>query len=320
MDLRQQFLDAVGREQGARAAIQVNLLGLGRHQHAHEVARLLEALDPLDLDAVEVLVEHIAHGAADQVLFLVDHRGGVRGEGGLADRLPQAQQILIVALDLGLGALGARRADDQAHALGHFQGRHGALQATTVRGVGDLARNAAALAGVGHQDAVAAGQREPGGQGRALGAALVLDDLDQQDLAALDDVLDLVATHQAALQPLFVGQGRFGIDVVAGRFAVEIVLVLIVVRLGHDGFAVGDGDLVVVGVDFVEGEEAVAIAAVFNEGSLQAGLYACDLGEVDIAAKLALRTGFEIEFLNLAPVHDGDPGLLGMRRIDQHCL
>lgn len=153
-----------------------------------------------------------------------------------------------------------------------------------------------------------------------LAPALVLDDLDQQDLAALDDVLDLVATHQAALQPLFVGQSRFGIDIVAGRSAVEIVLVLVVVRLGHDGFAVGDGDLVVVGVDFVEGEEAVAIAAVFNKGGLQAGLYAGDLGEVDVAAKLALRTGSEIEFLNLAPVHDGDPGLLGMRRIDQHCL
>ena len=64
----------------------------------------------------------------------------------------------------------------------------------------------------------------------------------------------------------------------------------------------------------------MTIAAVFDEGGLQAGLYPGDLGEVDVAAKLALRTGFEIEFLNLAPVHDGDPGLLGMRRIDQHCL
>ena len=126
--------------------------------------------------------------------------------------------------------------------------------------------------------------------------------------------------HQATLQTLLVGQGGVGIDVVAGRFAIQIVLVLVVVRLGHDGFAVGDGDLVIVRVDFVEGQEAVAIAAVFDEGGLKAGLYAGDLGEVDVAAKLALRTGFEIEFLNLASVHDGDPGFLRVGRVDQHCL
>ena len=126
--------------------------------------------------------------------------------------------------------------------------------------------------------------------------------------------------HQATLQTLLVGQGGVGIDVVAGRFAIQIVLVLVVVRLGHDGFAVGDGDLVIVGMDFVEGQEAVAIAAVFDEGGLEAGLYAGDFGQVDVAAKLALRSGFEIELLNLASVHDGDPGFFRVGRVDQHCL
>ena len=32
---------------------------------------------------------------------------------------------------------------------------------------------------------------------------------------------------------------------------------------------VGDRDLVVIGVDFAEGEEAVAVAAIFDEGGLQ---------------------------------------------------
>ncbi|MNR14615.1 hypothetical protein D3C85_1311000 [compost metagenome] len=91
-------------------------------------------------------------------------------------------------------------------------------------------------------------------------------------------------------------------------------------RFGHDGFAVGDRDLIIVGVDFVEGQEAVTIAAVLDEGRLEAGLYASDLGEVDVAAKLAAGRGFEIEFLNLASVHDGDAGFFRVRRIDQHCL
>ena len=78
------------------------------------------------------------------------------------------------------------------------------LQALAVGGVGDLAGDAAAPAGVGHQHRIAAGEREIGGQRRALVAALFLDDLDQQDLAALDDFLDLVlpARWRAALGQL----------------------------------------------------------------------------------------------------------------------
>ena len=57
---------------------------------------------------------------------------------------------------------------------------------------GDLAADAAAARGVGHQHGVAAGQRQVGGQRRALVAALFLDDLHQHHLAALDDFLDLV--------------------------------------------------------------------------------------------------------------------------------
>src|SRR4029450_335457 len=44
-----------------------------------------------------------------------------------------------------------------------------------------------------HQNAITAGEAEVGGQCGALIAALFLDDLDEQHLAALDDVLDLVA-------------------------------------------------------------------------------------------------------------------------------
>jgi hypothetical protein len=52
------------------------------------------------------------------------------------------------------------------------------------------------VARVRHQHAVAAGEAEVGGQRGALVAALFLDDLDQQDLAALDYVLDLVAAAE----------------------------------------------------------------------------------------------------------------------------
>ena len=53
--------------------------------------------------------------------------------------------------------------------------------------------------------------------------------------------------------------------------------------VAHERFAVGDGNLVIVGVNFGKGEEAVAIAAIVNESSLQGRLDPRHLGEIDIA-------------------------------------
>ncbi len=61
---------------------------------------------------------------------------------------------------------------------------------------------------------------------------------------------------------------------------------------------VGDRDLIVVGMDFRERQEAVAVAAVVDEGGLERRLYARDLREIDVAAQLAAVCGFEIEFLD----------------------
>jgi len=54
-------------------------------------------------------------------------------------------------------------------------------------------------------------------------------------------------------------------------------------RFGHDGFAVGDRNLVVVRVDFVEGQETVAIAAEFDERRLKRWFDPGYFGKVDIA-------------------------------------
>ena len=90
--------------------------------------------------------------------------------------------------------------------------------------------------------------------------------------------------------------------------------------LGEERLAVGLGDLVVVGVDFREGQEAVAVAAVVDEGRLQRRLDARDLGEVDVAGELPLVKRLEVEFLDPVPVHDHDAGLFRVRGIDQHFL
>ena len=81
---------------------------------------------------------------------------------------------------------------------------------------------------------------------------------------------------------------------------------------------VGDRDLIVVGMDFAEGEEAVAVAAVVDEGGLQRRLDARHLGEIDVAAKLLTVGELEVEFLDPIAAQNDHPGLLRVGRIDQH--
>src|SRR5689334_21681707 len=73
---------------------------------------------------------------------------------------------------------------------------------------------------------------------------------------------------------------------------------------------VGDRDLIVVGMDFAEGQEAMAIAAIFDEGRLQRRLYTGDLGEINVAAQLLALRGLEIKLFDSIATNDDDPGLL----------
>ncbi|WP_305824999.1 hypothetical protein [Bradyrhizobium sp. CCBAU 53421] len=83
---------------------------------------------------------------------------------------------------------------------------------------------------------------------------------------------------------------------------------------------VGDRDLVVVGMDFAEGQEAVTVAAILDEGSLQRRLYARDLGEVNVAAQLFALGGLEIKLFDAIATDHDDPGLFRVGGIDQHLV
>jgi hypothetical protein len=89
------------------------------------------------------------------------------------------------------------------------------------------------------------------------------------------------------------------------------------VRLDQ-GLAIGNRNLVVVGMDFAEGQKAVTVAAIFDEGGLKGWLYASDLGEIDIAAQLLALGGLEIKLFYAIAADHNDPGLLRMGGIDQH--
>src|SRR5262249_11929694 len=150
-----------------------------------------------DQDLVDVLAEEVADRAFDEGAFLVDEGRGGRAEREVAHRLPQSQQIFEVALDLHLGAGRTGGAQDHAHAFRNFELLRDLLEATAVLGAGDLAADAAAARGVGHQHRIAAGEREIGGERRPLGASLPRDPLTTHDLAALDPLLNLVLPARA---------------------------------------------------------------------------------------------------------------------------
>ena len=81
---------------------------------------------------------------------------------------------------------------------------------------------------------------------------------------------------------------------------------------------VSNRDLIIIGMDFREGQEAVTVAAVIDEGSLQRRLYARDLGQIDVAAKLLAAGTFKVEFLDTIAAQNDHPGFLRMGRVDQH--
>ena len=401
---------AVALEQRHRVGIGLHPARMARHQQFHELLGRLVAFFALDHDFLDVAVVDVADRALDQVAVRMDQRRRAGGQRLLANLVPQPREIVEIALDLGLGAAEPGGADDQAHRARELEVGDDLLEPLAVLRAGNLAADAAAMAAVGHQHRVAPGEAEIGRQRGALVAAFFLDHLHQQHLAALDDVLDLVAAAQglalgahfvdflgarlaalalaaatlaatAPLAALVVG----GFFFVVGFFVLGIVLVilsvaildtafldrgdLVLVRsvdfldpvlgdfldqrfggflvlgvvfvagevalflflgakarlflgrfgfLGEQPFAVCLRNLIVVGVDFAEGEEAVPVAAEIDERRLQAGFYSGYLGEVDVTLDLLVFGRFEIEFLNPVSLEHRHPRFFRVARIDKH--
>src|SRR5690606_4452358 len=68
--------------------------------------------------------------------------------------------------------------------------------------------------------------------------------------------------------------------------------------------------------DFLQGEEAVALGAVVDEGCLEAGFDPGDLALVDVGLFLFAGAVFDIEVVEALTVDHGDPQFFGLRRID----
>jgi len=127
--------------------------------------------------------------------------------------------------------------------------------------------------------------------------------------------LDHLALHAVAMT------AATGIAM-ARTAAVAAVLVLFLglamgALIGLDQrLTVGDRDLIIVGMDFAEGEETVTVAAIFDEGGLQRRFYARDLGEINVAAQLLALGSLEIKLFDSVATDHDDPGLFRVGGID----
>ena len=140
--------------------------------------------------------EQVADDAQRQLGLVVDERRRGRLLGPRLDLLPDLLEEADVALDVLLGRSLGGRADDHA-ALRQLDPLEDVAQ-TCPLVVVEPARDADALA-LRDVDDEAAGQRDLGGEARALRLHRVLDRLDEDLLAAADQVLD-AATVAAALE------------------------------------------------------------------------------------------------------------------------
>jgi hypothetical protein len=129
---RQLILDAEALEQRNRILIRQDLLGMRRHQQLHEAARRAIAVLTLDDHLVDILVVDIADCALDQIAVAIDFGGRFRRQRLLAYLVPQAGEIIEVALDLLPRALEARGADDAAHRVRQVQLGQDRLQALAI--------------------------------------------------------------------------------------------------------------------------------------------------------------------------------------------
>src|SRR5690606_7198267 len=76
----------------------------------------------------------------------------------------------------------------------------------------------------------------------------------------------------------------------------------------------------IVAGDFLEREEAVALAAVLDEGGFQRGLEPGDAALVDVGLLLFLRRLLDVDVVQRLAVDDRDPQFFRLGRVDQHSL
>ncbi len=84
----------------------------------------------------------------------------------------------------------------------------------------------------------------------------------------------------------------------------------------YQDFPIRDRHLVIVGMDFIEGEKAMAVTAIFHKGRLKGRFDPGYFREINIAFELFSGCRLVIKFFKTGTLYDNDACLLFMRRVD----
>ena len=103
----------------------------------------------------------------------------------------------------------------------------------------------------------------------------------------------------------------------------KIIVVIVFFRVFFflfldQGQAVGDGNLVIVGMDFGKGQKAMAIAAILHERRLERGLHSGYFCQINIAFEGLARGALEIKLFNAVATCHHNAGFLALAGVDEH--
>jgi hypothetical protein len=185
------FFEAEAGEEGHAVGVVEELHAGAGHAGADVALGFFEELLIVDDDLFDGGVEVIAQSLNDEVLVGVDLAGGAGAlcvGGFVLDATPEAGEGGEVALEGELGLVDGVGAHDAAEAVGDLEAGEALLDVAALVFVG-FAGDAAGVV-EGHEDEVAASEGDAGGEDSALGANGVFDDLDEEALAALDDLFN----------------------------------------------------------------------------------------------------------------------------------
>ena len=142
-------------------------------------------------------------------------------------------------------------------------------------------------------------------------------------------VLDYLTRPEIRIVTMTVSEKAYGLDPATGGLDLSHPAVAADLKtpeapcgvlgfLAQESLAVLLRDLIIVGVDFREGQEAMAVAAIIDESGLQRRLDARHLGKIDISFELLALGRLEVEFLNTVPLYDRHAGFFPVASVDKH--
>ena len=175
------------------------------HYIAHEFGYLFVNFGVVHQNFADIGAEIVADGADDQRAFHKQEIGLGMGGGGIFNCLPELLQIIEIPSEFFGGAADAGGACNQAHAWRNIKLRHGFFEFGAFFAF-NPAGYAAAARIVRHQNQIAAGEADEGGQCCAFVAALVFFHLYDNLHAFFEHVLD---AGFAAFVFLEIGTGNF---------------------------------------------------------------------------------------------------------------